>query len=109
MSDAVIVGLIGAFASLIVGTISGMVQMKKSKLEYKQQTEETEAKYNQSMAVVEYKMDNVQKSVDELKQINVRLFSVEKDTELLGEKIKSANHRIDDLERFAEKYSERAI
>ena len=109
MSEVILAGLIAGFASLLVSVVSGIFQMKKAKLEYKQQTEENQVKYDKSMAVVEYKMDNVQKSVDELKQINVRLFAVEKDTEILNEKVKTANNRIDDLERFAEKYSERAI
>ena len=50
-------------------------------------------------ALIEYKLDELTKRVDKHNSVIERTYNLEKLTELQEEKIKVANHRIDDLER----------
>lgn len=50
-------------------------------------------------ALIEYKLDELTKRVDKHNSVIERTYQLEKLTELQEEKIKVANHRIDDLER----------
>lgn len=50
-------------------------------------------------ALIEYKLDELTKRVDKHNSVIERTYQLEKLTELQEEKIKVANHRIDDLEK----------
>ncbi|MBP3753607.1 MAG: hypothetical protein J6I66_01975 [Lachnospiraceae bacterium] len=60
----------------------------------------TQASANKkTLALVEYKLDELQKKVDKHNNVIERTYKLEELTALQEEKIKVANHRIDDLER----------
>lgn len=50
-------------------------------------------------AVAEYRLSQLERKVDKHNQVIERTFRLEEGQALLEEKIKVANHRIDDLER----------
>lgn len=49
-------------------------------------------------ALVVYRLEQLEKKVDKHNQVIERTFSLEKRAEVLEERVKVANHRIDDLE-----------
>ena len=77
MADA----LISAGAAIIVCVISNYYQNKKT------------------TALMEYKIDQLTKKVELHNNAITRLYEVEKRLGIDEEKIKVANHRIDDLEK----------
>lgn len=77
MTDA----LISAGAAIIVCVISNYYQNKKT------------------TALMEYKIDQLTKKVELHNNAITRLYEVEKRIGIDEEKIKVANHRIDDLEK----------
>lgn len=50
-------------------------------------------------ALIEYKLSELSKAVDKHNQVIDRVYRLEEQTALQEEKIKVANHRIDDLEK----------
>lgn len=50
-------------------------------------------------ALIEFKLDELTKRVDKHNNVIERTYKLEEQTALQDEKIKVANHRIDDLER----------
>lgn len=49
-------------------------------------------------ALVVYRLEQLEKKVDKHNQVIERTFSLEKRADVLEERVKVANHRIDDLE-----------
>lgn len=54
---------------------------------------------NKTKTLLEYKLNELTKKVDKHNNLVERMYKVEKENEVSKEKIKVANHRIDDLER----------
>ena len=81
MSPTIISALIGAAVSLIVCVITNHSSNEKTR------------------ALIEYRMLQLEKKQDKHNQLIERVFRLEENTALQEEKIKVANHRIDDLER----------
>ena len=54
---------------------------------------------NKTKILLEYKMNELTKKVDKHNNLVERMYKVEKENEVSKEKIKVANHRIDDLEK----------
>ena len=81
MSDAIIVGLIAAIASIIAAILTSRATQNK-----------VQENLNTSDAVQNEKIDQLRKSVDKHNNFAQRIPVIE-------EKISVANHRIDDLER----------
>lgn len=52
-----------------------------------------------SAALIAYRIEELEKRVDKHNNLVERMYKVEERTELQEEKIKVANHRIDDLEK----------
>ena len=88
MASAIIVALITASASVICQIIISTSNRKST-----QQTQ-----YD-SQKLLEYKIDKLSERVDKHNNLIERTYKLEEDSRLLDEKIKVANHRIDDLER----------
>lgn len=84
MSETIIAALIAAGASLVVSLITN---------HYTQ---------NRTMAVFEVKLDELTRRVEAHNQVIDRTYRLEKKADLYEEKIKVANHRIDDLEKEVE-------
>lgn len=53
-----------------------------------------------SAALIAYRLEELEKKVQAHNNLVERMYQVEERTELQEEKIKVANHRIDDLEHF---------
>ena len=56
-----------------------------------------------SSALIAYRLEELEKKVQAHNNLVERMYQVEERTELQEEKIKVANHRIEDLERLQEK------
>lgn len=76
MSETIIVALI-AFA----GTLSGSFFAQRK-----------------STALIAYRLEQLEKKVDKHNSVVERTYSLEKRADVVDEKLKVANHRIDDLE-----------
>lgn len=81
--ETIIAAGIGGVVSLIVCVITNVAQSSKTR------------------ALLEYKMDELSKRVDKHNNVIERTYKLEELTALQEEKIKVANHRIDDLEKEA--------
>jgi glucose-6-phosphate-specific signal transduction histidine kinase len=77
MSETVIIALIGFLGSML-GTLGGIALNTK---------------------LSNYRIEQLEKKVDKHNHLIERMYSVEEDIRLLDEKVKVANHRIDDLEK----------
>ena len=77
MSEAIIVALIGLGGSAI-GSLIGVMA---------------------SSHLTQYRIEQLEKKVDAHNNLITRTYELEKRAELTDEKIRVANHRIDDLER----------
>lgn len=86
--ETIIATGISAFATLLVCMINNHFQQKKSQ----SQQEETKA-------LVIYRLDQLEKKVDLHNNAVERLYKVEQRLGIDEEKIKLANHRIEDLEK----------
>lgn len=67
--------------------------------EVKNSITDMNAVYQQTVAVVELKIDSLEKKQDKHNNIIERTYRLESDVEVLKEKQSVANHRIEDLER----------
>ena len=77
MSDTVIVALISGVFTL-VGTIGGILASAK---------------------MTNYRIEQLEKKVDKHNSVIERTYELERKADVVDEKIKVANHRLDDLER----------
>jgi len=123
MSEAIITAIISAVASLAVAFGTWHVQIKKDR---EKSTEELKgiltqhrdeylgkirdvqedisginATVQQQIAIIEVKLDTLSDRVDKHNGVIDRTIELEKNAVLTEEKIKVANHRIDDLEKNA--------
>ena len=80
MSEVIIAALVSAAAAIVVGLINSRAELDKR--------DELQA----------YRIGQLERKVDKHNQVIERTYKLEECTELLGERIKVANHRIDDLE-----------
>lgn len=55
--------------------------------------------HNRTVSLMEYKLDQLTEQVRKHNNLVERMYKVEEQTSIQEEKIKVANHRIDDLER----------
>ena len=78
MSDTLIVAILS-----LVGTLSGAYLANKK-----------------TTALIAYRLEQLEEKVNKHNQVIERTFKLEEQEALLEERIKVANHRIDDLEKF---------
>lgn len=78
--------------SIIVGLISGAVTLAVCLINNHYQRVAQEVKHAETISLVEYRLDQLTKQVEKHNQLVERTF-------VLEEKMKVANHRIDDLEK----------
>lgn len=76
MSDTIIIALISLLGTLC-GTLGGILATSK---------------------LTNYRLEQLEKKVDKHNNLIERMFKAEENISILDEKIKAANHRIDDLE-----------
>ena len=80
MSDAILVAIITGGLSL-AGTLSGSYFAQRK-----------------SAALISYRLEQLEKKVDKHNSVIERTYQLEKRADVVEEKIKVANHRIEDLE-----------
>lgn len=85
MIEAVITGVV----AIIICMINNVVQSKAA-----------EKKHDTTIALIEYKLDQLGHKVNLHNNAIERLYEVERKLGVDEEKIKEAKHRIEDLERF---------
>lgn len=81
--------LIAAGATLLVCLINNHYQQKQS-----------DKKHDETISLIDYKLEQLTKKVDLHNNAVERLYIVEKKQEVDEEKIRVVNHRIDDLEHL---------
>ena len=72
---------------------------KKSREDIKQHNIEVQAIHDKSIALLDEKLTTLSKAVEKHNQVVERVYELEKTTEVQEEKIRVANHRIEDLEK----------
>ena len=92
--------LIAAGATLLVCLINNHYQHKQFETQVQQQREETEQKHNETISIVTYRLEQLEKKVDLHNNAVERLYQVEKKLGIDEERIKVANNRIKDLEEI---------
>ncbi len=85
--EAIISALIGAAGAIIVCVIQSNTQHQKQ-----------QAAFDQAIALIEYKIDELTAKVEKHNHLVERTYHLEELATLYDEKIKVANHRIDNLE-----------
>lgn len=78
--------------SIIVGIISGGVTLLVCLINNHYQRAAQDVKHAETITLIEYKLDQLTKQVEKHNSLMERTF-------LLEEKVKVANHRIDELEK----------
>ena len=81
--------LIAAAATLLVCLINNYYQQKQA-----------EKKHDETISLIDYKLEQLTKKVDLHNNAVERLYNVEKQLGIDEEKIKSNKHRIEDLEQI---------
>lgn len=85
--EAIISALIGAAGAIIVCVIQSNAQHQKQ-----------QAQFDKAIGLIEYKIDELTMKVEKHNNLVERTYKLEEVATLHEEKIKVANHRIDDLE-----------
>ena len=90
MMESIIPAIISGAAALTVCMINNASQQKRA-----------EAQHNTTIALIEYKLDQLEHKVELHNNAVSRLYKAEQAIEVHKEQIKVANHRIEDLEHTA--------
>ena len=99
MTEAIIVALITAASAVVCHIVIASNSRKTmQQAQYDSQKTIQQAQYD-SQKLIEYKIDKLSERVDKHNSVIARTYKLEQDYALIDEKIKVANHRIDDLER----------
>ena len=80
--------IISSGATLVVCLINGYFQQKA-----------TEKKHEETITLIEYKLDELSKRVDKHNSVVERTYHLEEQQAVTDEKLRVANHRIEDLEK----------
>ena len=89
MSETVLAAIIAGGVTLIVCLINNIFQNQKA-----------DEQMRQTAAMMEYKLDQLTKKVEAHNNLIDRMYGVERKAEIHEEKLKVANHRIGDLEKY---------
>lgn len=85
MNEAIITGVV----AIIVCMINNASQRKAS-----------EKQHNATIALIEYKLDELSKRVNKHNNLVERTYALEQHEAVIEEQVKVVNHRIDDLEQY---------
>ena len=103
-ADAIeLVGIILAFIGTNVGhLVAARTNYNKMITTLKEQSEKADAAFDKTMSVysakTDMKIEELTRHVEKHNSVIERVYQLEKDRDVFEEKIKVANHRIDDLE-----------
>lgn len=96
MSETVIAALIAGAVTLIVCVVNNLFQNRRL-------TDKVAEQQRQTASVLEIKLDNLTRQVEKHNNLVERMYHIEEKAALYEEKMKVANHRIDDLEKHIRK------
>lgn len=85
---------------MIEAIITGVVGIAVCMINNAVQCHNTDKKHNETITLIEYKLDQLTHKVELHNNAVERLYEVERKLDVDEEKISVANHRIDDLEQF---------
>lgn len=85
---------------MVEALITGAVAIVVCMLNNFAQQRQMKAQNDKTIALIEYKMDELTKRVDKHNNVIERTYKLEELSALQDEKIKVANHRIEDLEEL---------
>ena len=86
--DVILPAIISGAAALLVCIINNAAQARRA-----------EQQHNATVELIEYKLDQLTKKVELHNNAVERLYKVEQKVSLHDERLKVANHRIEDLEK----------
>lgn len=89
MSEAIITALITGAVTLAVCMINNRYQLRQA-----------DQKQQETVGLISYKLEELAKHVEKHNKVVERMFAAEKRLDVLEERGKVANHRIDDLEHM---------
>ena len=92
--------LISAGATLLVCLINNHYQQQRFEAQVQQQREESEKKHDETITLINDKLEQLEKKQDIHNNAVERLYIVEKKQDVDEEKIRVVNHRIEDLEHL---------
>lgn len=87
MSDTILTSLITGGVTLVVCMINNRYQLRQ-----------TDQKQQETVGLISYKLEELTKHVEKHNEVVKRMFIAEKRLDVLEERGKVVNHRIDDLE-----------
>lgn len=93
MSETVIAALIAGAVTLIVCIVNNLFQQRRL-------TDKVAEQQRQTASVLEIKLDNLTRQVEKHNNLVERMYHIEEKAALYEEKMKVANHRIEDLEKY---------
>lgn len=85
--------------TIITALISGGVTLAVCMINNRNQYKKTQAQHDETLGLIEYKLDELTKKVEKHNSTVERTYKLEEKATLHEEKIKVMNHRIEDLER----------
>ncbi|MFR3432134.1 MAG: hypothetical protein ACLTSW_02785 [Coprococcus sp.] len=89
---SIISAMIAAFVTLIVCLINNHYQQKAAS-----------KKHDETIALIEYRLDELTKHVEKHNNVIERTYQLEKQQSVTDEKLRVANRRIEDLENLEKK------
>lgn len=84
---------------MIETIITGAVAIIVCMLNNLYQSRAVKAQHEKTIALIDYKLEELTKRVDKHNNVVERVYDLEQQAEVNEERIKVANHRIDDLEK----------
>lgn len=91
MDTAIIASLISAAAAIVVCMVNNHFTMKR-----------TEKAQQDNIVLISYRLEQLEQKVDRHNNLIARTYELERRADVLEEKQRVANHRIDDLEKHME-------
>ena len=88
MTETIIAALITGSIALAVCLINNYFQNKTN-----------QEKYNETIALIDYKLTELSKRVDKHNNVIERTYKIEEHESVIDEKLKVINHRLHDLEK----------
>lgn len=103
IDNTVVVALISLASAVLVAVINNKYNQKNITASQDKHFEEITAQNQQTVALIEYKIEELRKNVEKHNNVIERTYALEKDMTLVKEKISVANNRIADLEEVNKK------
>ena len=99
MSDSIIVAIVTGLLAFAGTVLTVWGTLRKSAKEAATQREKNAADQKAQNDLILYRLEELEKKQDKHNQLIERVYRLEEDSKVQEEKIKVANHRIEDIER----------